>query len=285
MPSFFSNKKLIVLLTSLIVLIALISYSLRQGSRTTWMERFVQDSAGFFQYVINVPAQYAAGFFENVSDMNHTYQENKRLKAKLEDYARLQQENRDLTQRFNELKKQLNVDKNPDLSSYTKYTAQVIARPNDGWNQMLTVDKGRMNGIRTGMPVVTPEGLIGTIEKTGNFTSRVSLITNKRNVNQISAKISNTGTYGMIEGFDEEKGALLFQRIPIKSNVKKGQTVVTSGLSGMYPQGLIIGKITSVSTDQYGLTRAAEVKPSANFDSINYVMIVNREAPTPDTGK
>lgn len=284
MPSFFSNKKLIVLLTSLVILIALIGYSLRQGNKATWAEKFVQDSVGLFQYVLNVPAQYAAGFFQNVDDMKNAYQENKALKSKIEDYARVEQENRDLSQRLRDLKKQLDIDKNPDLSSYTKYTAAVIGRSTDEWNQVLTVDKGSMSGIKTGMPVMAPGGLIGSISKTGNFTSKVSLISDKRNVNQISANIENTDIYGMIEGYDEEKSVLMFQKIPIKSDVKRGQSVVTSGLSGMYPKGLMIGKVVSVSTDQYGLTKAAEVKPSANLNT-SYVTIVDREARTPDTGR
>ncbi|MCI1856662.1 MAG: rod shape-determining protein MreC [Sporolactobacillus sp.] len=287
MPSFFSNKKLIMLLTSLVILIALIGYSFRQGNRSSWIGRFARDTVGLFQYTVNVPAQYAAGLFENVDDMANAYRENKRLKSRLADYASVEQENRDLKQRNNDLKKQLGIEKDPNLSSYKKYAATVIGRSFDSWNRMLTVDKGRVNGIRSGMPVVSNGKLIGSIAKTGNFTSEVSLISNKQNVNQISAIIQNSNPriYGMIEGYDQSKGVLLFQKIPIKSNVKKGQTVTTSGLSAMYPSGLLIGKVTSVSTDQYGLTKAAEVKPAVNLDDLMYVVIVEKLAKTSDAGE
>lgn len=284
MPSFFSNKKLIVLLTSLVVLIALISYSLRQGSKSTWPEQFVQDTVGWFQYVMNVPAQYAAGFFQNVNDMGNAYKENKKLKAGLADYARVEQENRDITHRYNDLKKLMNLANSPDLFSYTKHTAMVIGRSYDQWNQIVTVDKGRIDGIRAGMPVIAPGGLIGRISRTGNFTSEVSLISDNQNINQISAIIQNTRIYGMIEGYDANKGMLLFQKIPIKSNVQKGQLVTTSGLSGMYPSGLMIGQVASVTTDQYGLTKAAEVKSSVNLNDLTSVMIIERKAGTGGTG-
>ncbi|TGA99485.1 rod shape-determining protein MreC [Sporolactobacillus shoreae] len=284
MPSFFSNKKLILLLTSLIVLIALISYSLRQGNRSSWPEQFAQDSVGLFQYVLNVPAQYAAGFFQNVSDIKNAYEENKKLKANLENYARVEQQNRDLSARYNQMRRLLNIEKDPNLLSYKKYAAEVISRAPDQWNQLMTVDKGSVNGIKTGMPVVTADGLVGTISQVGNFSSKVSLISNQQNVNQISAIIQNTRTYGMIEGYDPNRGTLLFQKIPIKANLKKGQIVTTSGLSGMYPPGLMIGTITSVSTDPYGLTQAAEVKPSANLNDIIYVMIIDKSAAATGTG-
>ncbi|GGL41254.1 rod shape-determining protein MreC [Sporolactobacillus putidus] len=284
MPSFFSNKKLIVLLTSLVVLIVLISYSLRQGNKSTWPEQFVQDTVGWFQYVVNVPAQYAAGFFQNVSDIGNAYKENQKLKADLADYARVEQENRDITQRYNDLKKLMNMQNSPDLFNFIKHPAVVIGRSYDQWNQIVTVDKGRLDGIRPGMSVIAPGGLIGTISRTGNFTSEVSLISDNQNVNQISAIIQNTKTYGMIEGYNANNGRLLFQKIPLSSNVKKGQVVTTSGLSDMYPSGLMIGTVTSVSTDQYGLTKAAEVKPSANLNDLTSVIIVERKAKTPGSG-
>lgn len=131
MPSFFSNKKLIVLLTSLIVLIALISYSLKEGTRATWTEQFVQDVVGGFQYVVNVPARYVAGFFENVSDIENAYKENKRLKENLTNYASVEQENRDLTSQNKELKAQLGMKNDPSLSEYTKYSATLISRSYD----------------------------------------------------------------------------------------------------------------------------------------------------------
>ncbi|MDD9147695.1 MULTISPECIES: rod shape-determining protein MreC [unclassified Sporolactobacillus] len=284
MPSFFSNKKLIVLLASLVVLIVLISYSFRQGTKSSWPEQFVQDTVGWFQYVMNVPAQYAAGFFQNVGDISNAYKENQKLKADLADYARVEQENRDITQRYNDLKKLMKIENSADLFDYTKHTALVIGRSYDQWNQIVTVDKGRIDGIRTGMPVVAPGGLIGTVSRTGNFTSEISLISDNQNVNQISAIIQNTKIYGMIEGFDATKGRLLFQKIPLSSNIKKGQIVTTSGLSDMYPAGLLIGTVTSVSTDQYGLTKAAEVKPSANLNDLTSVVIIERKAKTPGSG-
>lgn len=288
MPSFFSNKKLIVLLTSLIVLIALISYSLKEGTRSTWTEQFVQDVVGGFQYVVNVPARYVAGFFQNVDDINNAYKENKRLKENLADYASVEQENRDLSMQNNELKAQLNLLKDPALSDFKKYSATMIGRSSDQWNQLITLDKGKVNGIKNGMPVITSgRRLIGSISKTGNFTSKVSLISDQQNVNQISAVIENKNSqpvFGMIEGYDQNKGVLLFQKIPIKATVKKGQIVTTSGLSGKYPSGLVIGTITHVTTDQYGLTKAAEVKPAANLNDLSYVMIIERKAQTSGSG-
>ncbi|SFG05999.1 rod shape-determining protein MreC [Sporolactobacillus nakayamae] len=282
MPSFFSNKKLIILLTSLIVLITLISYSLKERTSATWTEQFVQDVVGGFQYVVNVPARYVAGFFQNVSDIESAYKENKHLKENLANYASVEQENADLTAQNKELKAQLNMKNDPALSNYKKYSATLIGRAYDDWNQLLTIDKGKVNGIKNGMAVITSgRRLIGSITKVGNFTSKVSLISDEQNINQISAVIQEKNKapiYGMIEGYNQNKGVLLFQKIPIKAKVKKGQIVTTSGLSGKYSKGLVIGTVTRVTTDQYGLTKAAQVKPAADLNDLNYVLVLERKA-------
>lgn len=284
MPSFFSNKKLIILLASLIVLVALIGFSFKEKEQAVWPEQFVQDTVGWFQFLVERPAQYAAGFFGTVNDIENAYKENKELKANLEDYASVKQQNRDLQNSYQELKKQMKLENDPDLSDYKKFPALVIGRSYDGWNQTVTVDKGQNDGIKTGMAVITSDGLIGKIGSVGKFTSKVMLISDKQNANQISAMVQKPQIYGMIEGFDEQKGVLLFQKIPVKANVKKGQVVETSGLTGIFPSGLLIGKVTKVSSDQYGLTKIAEVKPSVNLNNLTRVMIVKRLARTTAAG-
>lgn len=284
MPSFFSNKKLIILLASLIVLVALIGFSFKEKERAVWPEQFVQDTVGWFQFLLERPAQYAAGFFGTVGDIENAYKENKELKANLEDFASVKQQNRDLQNSYQELKKQMKLQNDPDLSDYKKFSALVIGRSYDGWNQTVTVDKGSNDGVKTGMAVITSGGLIGKIGSVGKFTSKVMLISDKQNANQISAMVQKPKIYGMIEGFDEQKGVLLFQKIPVKANVKKGQVVETSGLTGILPSGLLIGKVTKVSSDQYGLTKIAEVKPSVDLNNLTRVMIVERLARTAAAG-
>ena len=77
MPQFFLNKKLIILLISIIFLVSLIGFSLRERDELSWPEQFMKDSAGFVQTIFHKPASAIAGFFENLSDLRNTYEENK----------------------------------------------------------------------------------------------------------------------------------------------------------------------------------------------------------------
>lgn len=286
MPPFFSNKKLIILLTSLIILVALVGFSMKERKQITLPEQFVHDTVGFFQYTFSKPARFVAGFFQNIQDIRNVYDENKVLKSHLQQYATLNSNYKDLQQQYNQLRKQLNISSMPTLSASKRYVAFVIGRSFDEWNKQLTVNKGAKQGIKNGMAVITADGFIGKVTAVSQFTSVVTLVTDPSNSNQISAAVikKNGEIDGMIEGYDPKKNALLFKKLPIDSKIAKGDTVISSGFGQVYPRGLLIGTVEKVTPDQYGLTKVAEVKPAANFNNIEYVDIIERLAPTASGG-
>ncbi|WP_027725851.1 rod shape-determining protein MreC [Tuberibacillus calidus] len=281
MPGFF-NKKLIILLTSLILLVALIGFSLKERTKLSWPEQFVHDTVGWFQFVFNKPAQYAAGLFENIEEIRNVYKENKKLKAELRDYAELHAKYYDLKSKYENLEKQLHVDA---LSASKAHIAPVIGRSFDQWNQMIIVGKGSQSGIQKGMAVLTPEGFIGRVTSVSQFTSEVTLITDPSDNNQISAFVVTKGGKkynGMIEGYDQNKHVLLLKKLPIDAKIKKGDFVMTSRLGGVFPDDLLIGKVVSVKPDPYGLTKVCEVEPAADFNNIDYVDIIEKTSLSPN---
>lgn len=282
MPQFFLNKRLIVLLISIIFLVALIGFSLRERAGLSWPEQFMKDSTGLVQTIFHKPASVVAGFFENLSDLRDTYEENKNLKSRLEEYVKLETEVYDLKKENKELNEILK--KKEEMNDYTVAQATVIGRSPERWHETLTVNKGSVNGIKKNMAVITAEGLIGKVKSVSQFTSSVQLLSAMDPQNRISAKVQGKDeTYGFIQGYDEEKKALLLKGLLYEAKVKKGTNVTTSGLGGVFPPGLVIGKVEDVIIDQYGLTQTAIVKPAANFYDVNNVMIVKRSMAQVDT--
>jgi len=276
MPKFFLNKRLIILLVSLMVLVALIGFSLKDRSELTWMEKFVKDTVVFMQSIVHKPAQLVAGFFENVNDLRHTYEENKRLKAHLEQYVLLQSEVESLKKENERLRELL--DKKESLRDFVAIQATVVGRNPDRWEETLIVNKGSQHGVEKNMAVITPQGLIGKVRSVSPFSATVQLLSAKDRQNRISAFIQgDENVFGLIEGYDEEREALLLKRIPYDAKVEKGQRVFTSGLGGIFPKGLFIGEIEEVVADEYGLTQIAYIKPAANFYDIDDVIIVKRK--------
>src|SRR4051794_38123262 len=129
MPQFFLNKRLIVLLVSIIVLVALIGFSLRERSKLSWPEQFVKDTTGWVQSLVSKPAHFVEGFFENLQDLQNTYDENKELKARMDNLVSLESQVQDLKKDNTELRDILGEKKT--LRDYKPLPATVIARNPD----------------------------------------------------------------------------------------------------------------------------------------------------------
>jgi rod shape-determining protein MreC len=275
MPQFFLNKRLIVLLVSIIILVALIGFSLRERNQLTWPEQFVKDTTGWVESLVSKPTQYLVGFFENLQDLQNTYHENKQLKTRVDKLVSLEAQVQQLTKDNKELRDVLGEEKN--LSDFKPLPASVIGRNPDRWHEMIIIDKGKKDGIKQNMAVMTAKGLIGKVKSVNQFSSTVQLLSALDPKNRISAFVQGeANAYGLVEGYDKEKKLLLVKRIPYDAKVKKGQTVITSGLGGVFPQGLLIGKVIDVKPDQYGLNQTAYVKPGADFYDIQKVLVIRQ---------
>ncbi|MBD8069352.1 rod shape-determining protein MreC [Bacillus sp. PS06] len=276
MPQFFLNKRLILLLVSIIILVALIGFSLQDRDKLTWPEQFVKDSVGWVQSVFHKPAQSLAGFFNNINDIQHTYEENKLLKEKLDRHVLLEKEAQILKKENQELKDVL--DKTESLDEYDSIQATVINRDPTLWYDLLTVNRGSQHGVEANMAVITAQGLIGKVKNVSAYHSTVQLLSSPDRKNRISAKVQGEkDRYFVIEGYDEEKASLLLKEIPFEVEVEEGQAVLTSGLGGVFPSDLLVGEVTEVVADNYGLTKTAYVKPAADFYEIKNVIIVERK--------
>ncbi|PLT30143.1 rod shape-determining protein MreC [Peribacillus deserti] len=276
MPQFFLNKRLIVLLVSIIILVALIGFSVRDREKLSWPEQFLKDTTGFVQNIFHQPVQFVAGFVENVNDLQHTYQENKRLKTRLDEYVKLKSEVQVLEKENVELREIL--DKEKSLRKFDPIEATIIARNPDMWHEKTIINRGKIHGVQKNMAVITSKGLIGKVKSTTQFTSTVQLLSSLDPKNRISVGIYGKKTiYGFIEGFDQKERLLLMKKIPYDEKIKKGSEVVTSGLGGVFPPGLPVGKVEKVESDQYGLTQVAYVKPAAELYDLNHVIVVKRE--------
>ncbi len=274
----FMNKKLILLLVGMIFLVALISFSLRDRQNASLPEQFIKDTVGFAQSIVAKPANYITGIFNNINSLLNTYEENKRLKMRLEDFAVLQAEVNTL-QSENKSLREL-VEKETSLKDFDPLKATVIARNPDQWEEKIILDKGSSQGVKLNMAVMSSQGLIGKISLVTPFTSEVELLNTNNPNYRVSAIVQGEkkDVFGLIEGYDVERNELILKRIDSSFEVNVGELVVSSGLGGIFPKGILIGEVTEVTTDDFGLTKMAYVKPAADFSMLEDVMIAKRNA-------
>ncbi|MCE4046881.1 MULTISPECIES: rod shape-determining protein MreC [Bacillaceae] len=287
MPQFFMNKRLIILLVSIIILVALIGFSLSR-SKLTWPEQFIKDTTGWVQTLVSRPVHYVAGVIDNVKDLQDTYQENKELKAKIEEYGVLKAQVQGLQKDNEELQKI--VDEYPSLNDSGYLKATIVSRDPYQWNELITINRGKNDGVEADMAVITSAGLIGKVKSVSANTATVQLLSSEDPSNRISAYIQKdentkdknkkTSVFGLIEDYDKESKNLImtWEEVPDGLKVKKGQIVSTSGLGGVFPPDLAIGKVVKVESDEYGLAKKAYIEPSADFYDIEHVLVVKRES-------
>lgn len=157
--------------------------------------------------------------------------------------------------------------------------ARVIGQRPTNYLSSLTIDLGREHGVREGMPVVTEAGLVGRIHKVGPSSSTVLLITDPSSGVQALVQRETSRARGIVNGRAGELPVMEY--IPQDDGIAMGDLVITSGLGGNFPKGLIIGQIVDVQRRDFDMFQQATVRPTVNFDRIEFVLIIMNFRPLP----
>lgn len=257
---------------------------------TARLKRGVRDGIAPFQ---NLSFFLFHGLGEAVASAGESRTSRTEKQQLVEQVANLQHEVRDLRrlERDNdELRKLLEYR---DRQKYRLILCEVIARGDaSGWWQTLTLNRGSDDGLEPGSAVVTPEGLIGRTQEISRRTSDVLLITDPNC--RVSCELATHGAYGILKG--KETVLTTPTRLEMFTPLQPcqmdyidkdkpavpGEDVLTSGLGGLFPKGLPVGKISRVQIDESKLYLRAEVTPSARLGALRYVFVVLQ---APSTGE
>lgn len=252
----------------------LVGFSLRERETTT-VESFVGDTTAIGQRIMSYPAMFVTGNFGNLINMWDANEENKKLKEKIKGFAQVEADNYRLEKENQELRQALKTD---SISEYDPVISTIIARNQDQWMNTFIVNKGESSGIRENMAVLTTEGLVGRIKKVNSYSSQVELITSSIKSSKISVTLQQEGQdiFGMIDHFDESKNLLVLSDINNNVKVKLGTKVVTSGLGGQFPKGILIGEVKKVENDEFGLSQIAYVETQADINELTQVYVAKK---------
>lgn len=228
--------------------------------------------------LIDHPVDSLTSFFSSFSRLWQVRQENDQLRQQVDELASLQAQLAEANRQVEELK-QLNELKSL-TSSYDLITSTVLSRSQDSWNNLLVLDVGSKDGVGVNYAVITPEGLIGKIQKVMETTSVVKLITSEDGLNKVSVKIEiSEGTVvdAILERYDSNEQAFVVKLLNSSSTVTESMRVITSGMGGVFPSGLLVGTVKKVEELNNAVGMNIYVTPSADFHDINYVSVVHRQ--------
>ncbi len=205
-----------------------------------------------------------------VADQQRLAGEVARLQAELRDVRALQDENTRLRAALG-----FSVRAGRDL-----VPGEVIARNRDGWWQTLRVNRGWTGGFATNRAVVSSDGLVGRVQSASENTSDILLLSDP--TCRVAAQILRSGSHGIVSGRGpswEGQVVCRMEFINKDAPIVPGDEVVTSGLGGVFPAGLLIGYVERVRTDRSGLFQYAEVLSKADLGRVAYVYAVRGTSP------
>ena len=162
-------------------------------------------------------------------------------------------------------------EQNPD---YKFADARVVAVDPSEKYYNFTINAGSLKGVKAGDPVITPAGLVGVAYDVALDSARVRTILDP--TTQVSAYVSRTGDEGTTGGTVTlaREGLLRINYLSREGGAAAGDYVATSGKGGIYPRGLLIGEIQSVSPDSDGLTMTAQIQPFADIKNLSSVFVL-----------
>ena len=149
-------------------------------------------------------------------------------------------------------------------------TARVISSSPNPWMRVVTIDKGSNDGVKSGLTVMGPNGVVGQIIATTPFTADVRLLQDPQS--GVAVIVQSTRAEGILRGSLE--GLLYLEDVSVDSSVVVGDVVITSGLGGSYNRGLIIGMVVRVDQAKDGATRKIVVAPNSETGSLQEVLVV-----------
>ncbi len=195
------------------------------------------------------------------------------------DYEKLLRDNERLLQRVHALEEYaLENRRLRELLDFKKRTklrllpARVIAMPDPGEpTKVIVIDKGSFDGIEKNRAVVTAQGVVGRTWSVGPTSARVLLLTDTRSA--VSSLLQRTRERGIVwgTGFSDR---LRMQRVRSVLGLEAGEAVVTSGLGGVYPKGLMVGRVKAVSDMSDQLFEYLDLTPGMDFSKLEEVLIV-----------
>ena len=267
----------IIIFILILVILAIYGKTLKEERKLNFFESIIKDSFVFCEKIVNAPCKFVSNTIDDFRNLKDIQKENDILKENIDKIGAIEAENIELKNQIEALKRELNIDY--VLTDYEQINATVVSRNVGYWYNTLTIDKGSKNDIEEGMVVINAIGLIGKVIKVSAYSSEVRLITTSDTNNKISVSISNgqNKINGLINGYNYDSNLLEVEGISNTEEVNVGDTVYTSGLGGVFPSGILIGKVVNITTDEYDLAKIINVEPSVSFNDINYVSILKRK--------
>jgi rod shape-determining protein MreC len=253
----------------------LISLRIKERKGVAFFDALLMEICSPFQKGATSVSRSIGGVLQRVVSLTQVQQENEKLKHRI---AELQNENHQMKEMALANERLRNLLQFRQQMVTSMMGAEVIGQDPSPWFKSVTIDKGEKQGLRKGMAVISPEGVVGQILKTSPDYATVLLITDYNSA--IDAIVQRTRAKGIVEGKEENRCQLKY--LLRTEDVEPGDVVITSGMDGKFPKGLMVGEIKKVDKRHFGVFQYAELVPKVDLARLEEVFVITEfSIPTP----
>lgn len=222
---------------------------------------------------IDAVGKWIGGKFNALVNIDKIENENEQLKLQITEQGLQLDRLSQIENENQQLRGLLEMDnKYPE---YSKLEADIIAKDPGNWYETFTINKGSSDGIEQNMVVIASGGLVGRVTECGFNYSKVMSVINTTDA--VSAKSLRSNDIGFVRGDYSQKGKCRMEYIDNDAEIIEGDEIVTSHLSGIYPQGIRIGYVTEIGTGSNDLTKIAIIEPSVDFKHLEKVLVITEK--------
>lgn len=268
------GKGLLISLVLVVVILVLLFLVLRnigygEGDRTSLAGKLLRDLTYPFQEAFYNISNWVTSFIQPIFSVSELVEENRTLR--MENQEILTELNRlyEMEQENRRLRELLNY---AESDQFVLLGAQVIGQNLTDWDATILLNKGTRHGVKEGMAVLASGGLAGRIVSASYYTSEVILLIDP--LSAVGGYVQRSRELVIVEGNIDATASMVFKALNRDIDIIEGDRIITSGLGGMYPKGILIGTVTNVQKTDFGMSTIGYVEPAAGFRQLEEVLIV-----------
>ncbi len=230
------------------------------------------------QEAVSQIAHGSSGFVRDYFDLINVRRDNERLKAEIAELKTNQSRLVELETENRHLAELLDLR---DVLGGNSIAADVIGSDANGLARTLVISQGAASGVKPGMAVLSYQGVVGKVIAVSPHAARVLIIDDHNSA--LDSFDQRTRARGIIAGVVDD--GIIMKYVGRSLEVRAGDVIVTSGLDGIFPRGLLVGTIKSVSGEGPGMFLSVTITPAVDFRGLEQVLVVTQLPEQPDSGQ
>jgi len=268
------HKKTAIFVVAVLTLFLLVSVQAQGKYKFVFMEEFITTVLAPVQSIVSNVGFNFRKIGLSTGELMTAYRDNQTLRAENEE---IRQNNLNVTEVVAEnARLRTMLDYKKASNQYDLVAATVVGRDLGTWNSTIIINRGSADGITKDMPVVTPQGLVGSVVNVYTRVAKVQLILDPRSAVGALVQRPESRVAAIVEGSSVSPLTPRMVNIARDADIIKSDKLITSGFGGIYPKGLLIGEVIDVVNEEGGLLKYAYLRPAVDFGRLEEVSVVVR---------